>query len=119
MFAPDERRQTISQFGAQRGFEPLTLILIDPPPQIYGEPTGRISWFFCNDLTVFQDIYRRTVHPRRLTRGFCGESQAAAHSSSKTLWPLSSLSTFHGLRSSNIGEAPELSYIAQESAIGW
>jgi len=72
---------------------------------------------FCYNLSTLRDVDRRTVHSRSLAGRFGGKSECTPYSSGEALWPFDTLGRFHACCSNNTGEAPELSYIAHDSAI--
>ncbi len=73
---------------------------------------------FRDDLTTLRDVDRGSVHSRGLTCRFGGESEPSPHSSGEAFGPFDTLARFHDCLSNKTGWAPELSYIAQESAMG-
>ena len=88
--------------------------LIDEHGPLGAKPLDDVP--IVNDLVI--DVDRRAVHPRSFARRLGSESEPTPYSSGETFWPFYTLGRFHACCSNNTGEAPELSYIAHDSAIG-
>jgi hypothetical protein len=73
---------------------------------------------FRYDLSALRHIDRRAVHTRRFAGGLRCPSKRPPYSGSKTLGFSCMGLGFHIFRSNNTGDAPELSYTAQDSDIG-
>lgn len=58
------------------------------------------------------------MHPRRFARRFGSESERTSYSCSETFGLFYALGRLHPCFSNKTGDAPELSYIAHESAMG-
>ena len=73
------------------------------------------SGFLGDDLTVFPDVYRRTVHAGSLPRRDASSAQRSTHGRRERL-RARFLPSLHGSFSNNVGRIPELSYTAPASA---
>lgn len=80
------------------------------PARKLAEPIAQLSLrSLCHNLAVLPNIYRRPVHPRRLTRRAGSRPQRLADLSGKFGGCLGFLCLGHGPFSSSRGAVPELS----------
>jgi hypothetical protein len=74
---------------------------------------------FRDNLSVLDDVDRRAVHARCFTRRLRGLTQGPADAGGETFGASGTTGGFHGSLSNSCRDAPELSYTAQDSAMGW
>ena len=78
-----------------------------------------ISGPLSDDFPILDDIDWGAVHPGSFTRCLRSLTERAADPCGKTFASFGTFGSLHFFLSTSCAHAPELSYTAQDSAMGW